>query len=75
MQLSQVTKTALKEAKKAASKKEIPVGAVIFNQNRIISKAYNMIMNKNNPIGHAEVIALQRATKKLKTIKSFKSKT
>ena len=67
MQLSQITKIALIQAKKAFAKQEVPVGAVIFNKDRIISKAYNMIICKNDPIGHAEIIALKRATKKLKT--------
>ena len=67
MQLSQITKIALIQAKKAFARREVPVGAVIFNKDRIISKAYNMIICKNDPIGHAEIIALKRATKKLKT--------
>ena len=67
MQLSQITKIALIQAQKAFARKEIPVGAVIFNQDKIISKAYNMVISRNDPIGHAEVIALKKATKKLKT--------
>tara|TARA_E500000178_G_C16754435_1_gene631845 strand:+ start:74 stop:523 length:450 start_codon:yes stop_codon:yes gene_type:complete len=67
LQLSQITKIALIQAKKAFAKREVPVGAVIFNKDRVISKAYNMIICKNDPIGHAEIIALKRATKKLKT--------
>ena len=67
MQLSQITKIALIQARKAFAKREVPVGAVIFNKDRVISKAYNMIICKNDPIGHAEIIALKRATKKLKT--------
>ena len=67
MQLSQITKIALIQARKAFAKREVPVGAVIFNKDRIISKAYNMIICKSDPIGHAEIIALKRATKKLKT--------
>ena len=43
------------------------MGAVVFNQDKIISKAYNMIKCKNDPIGHAEMIALKKATKKLNT--------
>ena len=67
MQLSQVTKIALTQAKIAFNKKEVPVGAVIFNKDKIITKAYNMIICKNDPLGHAEIIALKKATKKLKT--------
>ncbi len=67
MQLSQITKIALDQAKIAFSKNEVPVGAVIFNQNKIITKAYNMIICKNDPIGHAEILALKKATKILQT--------
>lgn len=67
MQLSEITKVALLQAKKAYSENEVPVGAVVFNKNKIISKAHNMIISKKNPLGHAEVIALQKASKKLMT--------
>ena len=66
MQLSQVTKIALTQAKIAFDKNEVPVGAVVFNKDKIITKAYNMIICKNDPLGHAEIIALRKATKKLK---------
>ena len=55
------------EANKAFYKNEVPVGAIVFNKYKIISKAYNMIISKNDPLGHAEIIALKKATKKLKT--------
>ena len=58
---------ALIQAKKAFNKKEVPVGAIVFNKDRIISRAYNMIISKNDPLAHAEIIALKKATKKLKT--------
>ena len=58
---------ALIQAKKAFIKNEVPVGAIVFNKDGIISKAYNMVITKNDPLAHAEVIALKKATKKLKT--------
>ncbi len=58
---------AIKEAKKAYAKKEVPVGAVIVKNNKIISKAHNQRENKQNVIKHAEIIALEKACKKLKT--------
>ena len=67
MKLTQITKVALAEAKKAKKNKETPIGAVVFNNDRIISKAYNMVMSKKDPIAHAEVLALQKASKKLMT--------
>ena len=65
MQLSQITKVALSQAKKAKDKNEVPVGAVVFSKKEIISKAYNMVVSKQDPLGHAEIIALQKASKKL----------
>lgn len=60
-------KIALKEAKKALKNDDIPVGAVIVKDNKIISKAYNQKEKKNSAIRHAEIIAIEKANKKLKT--------
>ena len=46
-------KEALKEAKKAYKKLEIPVGAVIVKDGEIIAKAHNLRENKNSSIAHA----------------------
>ena len=67
MQFSQITKVALLQAKKAKENNEVPVGAVVFSKNKIISKAYNMNASKKDPLAHAEIIALQKASKKLMT--------
>lgn len=56
---------ALKEAKKAYNKLEVPVGAVIVKDGKIISKAHNLKETKKDTIKHAEIIAIQRASKKL----------
>lgn len=56
---------ALKEAKKAYDKKEIPVGVVIVKDNKIIARAHNIKEEKNDTTKHAEMIAIQRASKKL----------
>lgn len=56
----------LKLSKKAFEKDEVPVGAIVVKNNKIVSKAYN---NKNKTklcTGHAEIIAIERAEKKLK---------
>ena len=58
-------KEALKEAKKAYEKLEVPVGVVIVKDNKIISRAYNQKEEKNSPIKHAEIIAIEKACKKL----------
>ncbi len=57
---------ALKEAKKAYKQNEVPVGAVIVKNNKIISKAHNMVEKKHNATLHAEIIAIKKATRKLK---------
>ena len=57
---------AYKEAKKANKKNEIPVGAVIVKNGKIISKAYNKKNKTNKVIDHAEILAITKANKKLK---------
>lgn len=56
-------KAALKEAKKAYNRGEVPVGAVVVKDNEIISKGYNLKESKNNTIKHAEIIAIEKASK------------
>ena len=58
-------KEALKEAQKAYDKNEIPVGAVIVKDNKIIARAHNIKEEKNDTTKHAEIIAIQKASKKL----------
>tara|TARA_B100000530_G_C15570241_1_gene334182 strand:- start:71 stop:526 length:456 start_codon:yes stop_codon:yes gene_type:complete len=68
LQLSQIVNIALEEALKAKNKKEVPVGAVIFNNKKIISKAHNLVQTKKNHMAHAEILAISKAVKKLNTI-------
>jgi tRNA(adenine34) deaminase len=58
-------KEALKEAVKAADLGEVPVGAVIVNQNLIIARAHNMTQQLNDVTAHAEMIALTSASNHL----------
>ncbi len=58
-------KEALKEAKKAYKKEEIPVGAVIVKDGEIIARGHNFKELKNKSIAHAEIIAIEKANKKL----------
>lgn len=58
-------KEALKEAQKAYIKDEIPVGAVIVKDGKIIAKAHNLKETKKSATAHAEVIAINKATKKV----------
>ena len=56
---------ALKEAKEAFEEDEVPVGAVIVSQKRIIAKAHNQIERLKDPTAHAEMIAITRAASTL----------
>lgn len=58
-------KQALKEAKKAFSRGEVPVGCVIVKDNEIIARSYNKRDQKKDVLGHAEIGAIQKANKKL----------
>ena len=58
---------ALDEAKKAAKKCEVPIGAVIVRGGKIIARAHNLRERRRNALGHAEVIAISRACKRLKS--------
>lgn len=58
---------ALNEAEKAAKIDEVPIGAVIVKDGKIIARGFNKRENNNDPTGHAEIIALRKAAKKLKS--------
>ena len=52
---------AMKEARKAMEEDEVPVGAVIVSNNRIIARAYNQVEKLKDPSAHAELIAITAA--------------
>jgi tRNA(adenine34) deaminase len=56
---------ALREAQKADSEGEVPVGAVVVRDEKIIARAHNRPLGLSDPSAHAEVLALRRAAKKL----------
>lgn len=58
---------ALKQAAIARDEGEIPVGAVVVADNRIIARAYNQTEKLNDPTAHAEMLALTAATNYLGT--------
>ena len=58
-------KVALKEAEKAVLLDEVPIGCVIVLNDKIIAKSHNIRESKQNPVGHAEILAIQKASKKL----------
>jgi len=53
---------ALKEAYKALVEKEMPVGAIIVSQGVIIARAHNQVEKLNDPLAHAEILAISAAT-------------
>ena len=58
-------KLALSEAKKALKKDEVPIGAVIVKDGVIIAKAHNRVETLNRATAHAEILAIEKANKKL----------
>ena len=56
---------ALKEAKKAEAIDEVPIGAIIVCNNKVIARGYNKRENKNDVTSHAEIEAIRKANKKL----------
>ena len=57
---------ALSEAKLAALEDEVPIGCVIVKDDQIIARAHNQRDKTNNPLGHAEVLAIKKASEALK---------
>jgi tRNA(adenine34) deaminase len=58
---------AIKEALKAREKDEVPIGAVIVKDNKIIARAHNLMEKTQLATAHAEVLAINKACKKLKS--------
>ena len=57
---------AIQEALKAYKKNEVPVGCVIVKNNKIIAKAHNLKEKKKTVTAHAEILAINKATKKIR---------
>lgn len=53
---------ALEQAKIAYTYGEVPVGAVIVKDNKVIAKGYNFREQQKTPLGHAEIMAIQSAS-------------
>ena len=60
-------KKALVQAQKAYTQEEVPIGAILVFKNRIISEGFNLRETQQDPLAHAEMIALQKASQKLKS--------
>lgn len=66
MNLSKIENILNKLINKSIKKNEVPVAAIIVKKDKIISKAYNKVNNTNNVLNHAEIIAIIKASKKIK---------
>lgn len=55
-------KEALKEARKALAKDEVPIGAIVVCEGKIIARAHNLTESLNDPTAHAEMQAITAAT-------------
>lgn len=64
--MNKYMEVAIKEAYKANKNNEVPVGAVIVKNNKIIAKSHNKKEKTKNVIFHAEIIAIIKACKKNK---------
>ena len=58
---------AVAEAHKAARRGEVPIGCVIVRDGKVVAKGYNQRECKRNCLWHAEIVALNRACRKLKS--------
>ena len=56
---------AIKEAKKAELIDEVPIGCVIVKDDKVIARGHNIRETKKTPLGHAEIVAIDKASKKL----------
>jgi tRNA(adenine34) deaminase len=54
-------KEAIKEARKAESLLEVPIGAVVVIDGKIISRAHNLRESKQSAVAHAEILAIEQA--------------
>lgn len=56
---------AIKQARKAYAIREVPIGCVIVYEGKIIGRGYNRRTIDKNPLAHAELIAIKKASKKM----------
>lgn len=58
---------ALQQARKACQSQEVPVGAVIVHEQKIIAVAHNLVGTTHDPTAHAEILVLRQASQILRT--------
>ena len=65
MSCEKFMRAALAEAQKGFEKGEVPVGAVVVVDDRVIARAHNLRESLIDPTAHAEILAIKKAAKKL----------
>jgi len=60
-------RVALEEARRAASREEVPIGAVVMHDGAVVARAYNETVARRDPTAHAELLAVQEALQQLRT--------
>jgi len=55
---------ALREAKKAADRGEVPIGAIAVRDDTVLGRGFNFREGRRDPVAHAEIIAIRRAARK-----------
>lgn len=65
MYLEDYMSQAIKMAKNAYEEDEVPVGAIVVKDNRIIGKGFNKVIHKNSVTAHAEILAINSASQKI----------
>ena len=63
--MNKFMKEAYKEACKARDNDEVPIGAVIVKDGKIMARAHNIKEKNNDPMGHAEILCIRKACKKV----------
>ncbi|MEH7378231.1 tRNA adenosine(34) deaminase TadA [Neobacillus drentensis] len=67
MQDEDFMREAIKEAEKAEELKEVPIGAVIVIEGKVVARAHNLRESEQNAIAHAELLAIDQACKELRS--------
>ena len=60
-------RVALEEARRAASREEVPIGAVVMHDGAVVARAHNAAVARRDPTAHAELLAVQQALQQLRT--------
>ena len=60
-------RVALEEARRAASRDEVPIGAVVMHDGAVVARAHNAAVARRDPTAHAELLAVQQALQRLRT--------